>query len=91
MIQRIKSQPRILCMQAKIRVIPSSSSEVCIDWFTVEDLIGKGEYSQVFRAMDKLTKRYWAVKKISKAFCLHRNCVPNIKREIKMMSHLYHE
>ena len=66
-------------------------SEVCLDWFDVEEVIGKGEYSDVHRAVDKLTKRLWAIKKVSKAYCLHKKCVAKLRREIEIMSNIHHE
>jgi serine/threonine protein kinase len=51
-------------------------------------MIGRGAYSEVFQAEDKVSKQYFAIKRTSKALILFKNCVENILREKELMMDL---
>ena len=64
---------------------------ICIGSFDVEDKIGKGGYSKVFKAKDKYTKTTYAIKIIRKVLVLHKNSINHLKKEEQIMKSINDE
>lgn len=61
-----------------------------MDFYEIDQMIGKGTYGKVYEATNKLTKKKVAIKCIEKIHCKNPDAMPKIFNEVDILSHLDH-
>ena len=96
-IQRNPDQPKIICNKVSKRFLNLSESvslglepEPSISDFVVKKELGRGSFGQVFLAMHKKTKVYYAIKQIDKRNKNNEDGKPYFRREIEIMYKIKH-
>jgi len=60
--------------------------EVTLERFSLREVVGKGGFGEVWKALDACNKKYYAIKIMSKAKILHYNSVDLIMKERHILS-----
>lgn len=71
------------CSIADNRLLPN---EVTLDRFTLQCIIGKGGFGEVWKAIDNYNKKHYAIKIMSKAKILSYRSVDLIMKERHILS-----
>jgi tRNA A-37 threonylcarbamoyl transferase component Bud32 len=61
------------------------------EYFQSTEEIGRGSYGNVYKVEDKLTKKKYAMKVISKKFLFYKSTAKQIKREVRIQGSLKHD
>lgn len=60
-------------------------------YYTICEKIGSGQYSKVFRTVDRKTDESFAVKKISKTHDTDKNILTHVQREMQIVRRIHHQ
>lgn len=60
----------------------SSTTNVSLDHFEVEEKIGEGTYSEIFLVRQKQNRKHFTMKRINRAECKSKGSLDMIHREV---------